>query len=114
MTRRETRLIAWAAVLSCVATISALSLVGVIAEAQETASTPRPPTCMSDEVRERVRGIMIDAIDDALHDHIKTLFGVWMKDERGQPARAEIGARQAIRAHQLSRKSAVDWNPPEC
>ena len=71
--------------------------------------------CVADEeTRERIRNIMIDALDEALHDQIKFLFQVWMKDERGQPDRARVGARAAIKAHQSARKSALEWMPPVC
>ena len=75
----------------------------------------RPEFCVSDEAaRERIRAIMVDALDDALHDQIKLLFEVWMKDDRGQPERAKVGVRQAIKAHQGARKAALEWEPPLC
>src|SRR5262245_45411885 len=70
--------------------------------------------CMDEPTRERIRAIMIDALDEALKDQIKHLFETWMKDERGQPGRAATGARQAIKAHQGARKSALEWMPPPC
>jgi len=73
-----------------------------------------PELCMDEPTRERIRVIMVDALDEALHDHIKTMFEVWMKDERGQPQRAAVGVRQAVRAHQQARKSALEWMPPAC
>jgi hypothetical protein len=87
---------------------------GLMSAAAQNGAEIKATECMTDEARERVRGIMLDAIDDALHDHIKGLFGVWMKDDRGQPSRASVGARQGLRAHQLSRQAVIAWNPPEC
>ncbi len=90
------------------------SLASVPQAQAETSSQSEPIGCMNAETRERIRSIMYDAIDDALHDHIKSLFGVWMKDERGQPSRAGVGARQGVRANLFARKGANDWSPPEC
>jgi hypothetical protein len=39
------------------------------------------------------------AIEDAYMDQIKHLFQVWMKDDKGQPQRALVGARQARKAY---------------
>lgn len=69
---------------------------------------------VDEETRERIRNIMMDALDEALHDQIKTLFIVMLKDERGQPDRAKVGVRQAIKAHQQARQGALDWMPPIC
>jgi len=39
------------------------------------------------------------ALDEAYQAQILHLFGVWMKDETGQPARATKGFQQARRAY---------------
>lgn len=39
------------------------------------------------------------AVDDAYKNQITHLFQTWMKDESGQPKRAETGARQARTAY---------------
>lgn len=80
-----------------------------------SSASSEPITCVADEdTRERIRVIMIDSLDEALHDQIKYLFQIWMKDERGQPDRAKVGARAAIKAHQAARKGALEWMPPVC
>lgn len=79
-----------------------------------TAAEAQQVECLSDEMRERVRVLMIEAIDDALKDQIMHLFETWMKDARDQPRRATIGARQAIRAYIGSREAAKVWSPPRC
>jgi hypothetical protein len=38
------------------------------------------------------------AIEEAYRDQIQHLFQIWMKDDKGQPARALVGAKQARRA----------------
>ena len=74
-----------------------------------------PELCVADEeTKERLRGIMIEALDEGLREHIKNLYIVWMKDERGQPGRARVGVEAAIRAHQIGRKAALEWAPPRC
>lgn len=82
--------------------------------ASETSTPVELPLCMDDETRERIRAIMIEALDEALHDQIKTLFQVWLKDDRGQPDRAKVGVRAAIKAHQGARRGALEWMPPPC
>jgi len=75
----------------------------------------QPELCVADEAsRERIRAIMVDALDDALKDQIMHLFEIWMKDDRGQPDRAKVGVRAAIKAHQGARKAALEWMPQIC
>ncbi len=79
----------------------------------ETAHTPR--YCVTDEeARERIRGFMFSALDQALQDNFEHLFAVWMKDARGQPERARVGVGQAIEAHKQARILATAWVPPIC
>lgn len=73
-----------------------------------------PPCVADEEARERIRGITLQALDEALEEQIKFLFMVWMKDDRGQPDRARVGVSQAVRAHQHARKLAEEWMPPIC
>ena len=48
---------------------------------------------------ERLDELERDALDGAYQTQMAHLFGVWMKDERGQPERAIAGAHQARRAY---------------
>ncbi len=74
-----------------------------------------PITCMPDEEsREVVRAIMQEALAEALREHIKHSFEVWMRDAREQPQRAANGIRQGIRAYVSSRTFVQTWNPPNC
>lgn len=79
--------------------------------ASET-STPVP--CTDEVTRERIRGIMFDALDEALKNHITRLFEVWLKDDTGQPARASTGTRAGITAYLHARKQAETWSPMIC
>lgn len=94
--------------------LAAAAVAWTLVEVLDARSQP-PPTCMpSEEDRERVRAIMMDAIDAAFKDQIMHLFEVWMKDSKDQPTRAVTGARNATRAYVGSRKSVSDWSPPIC
>ena len=76
---------------------------------------PQPIQCVpDDETREKVRAIMLAAMEQALNDHLVRLHEVWMKDDRGQPARATTGAQQGVRAFLAGRAAALKWNPPLC
>ena len=72
------------------------------------------PMCMDEQTREQIRNVMIEALDDALKDHIKHVFEIWLRDERGQPGRARTGVSQGIKAYMGARKGALDWAPPLC
>ena len=74
----------------------------------------RPELCMDGDTRERVRKLMIEALDDGLKQKIEDLFAVWLRDTTGQPARASNGMRTALRAYVDARASAMKFNPPEC
>lgn len=66
------------------------------------------------EDRERLRTLMLEAVDAAFKEQIMHLFEVWMKDDKDQPNRATTGARNATRAYFNARYSALKWNPPIC
>ena len=82
--------------------------------ASET-SQPATVLCVPDtETRDKVRVIMLEAIEQSLREHIVRMHEVWMKDDRGQPGRAQTGARQGIKAYIAGRDGALKWNPPLC
>jgi hypothetical protein len=74
----------------------------------------RPELCMDSDTRERVRKIMLEALDEGLKEKIKDLFDVWLRDSTGQPARAVKGMDNALHAYVGARASAFRFNPPEC
>jgi hypothetical protein len=70
--------------------------------------------CMDEATRERMRAVMLEALDDALKEHVKRVFEVWLRDERGQPDRARTGVRQGIKAWLGAHRGALEWMPPTC
>jgi hypothetical protein len=79
-----------------------------------SAETHPEKPCMDEATRERIRGIMVEALDDALKNQTIHLFEIWLKDERGQPDRARTGVRQALRAYLGARRAVTEWMPPAC
>jgi hypothetical protein len=88
----------------------AISFMLASAESQPAELMP----CMDEETRERIRAVMIEALDSSLRTHIEHVFEIWLRDERGQPERARTGVRQGIRAYLGAKKGAVEWTPPVC
>lgn len=81
----------------------------------EMASAESQPVICADAVmRDKIRSMMFEALDDALKDHIKHMFEVWMKDDRGQPERARNGIVNGVAAYIRATKGAAAWTPMEC
>jgi hypothetical protein len=74
----------------------------------------RPELCMDSDTRERVRKLMIEALDNSLRQKIESLFAVWLRDATDQPRRAQTGMNSALRAYVGARDAAAKFNPPEC
>jgi len=74
----------------------------------------RPELCMDDETRERVRKLMLEALDTAFRERIEKLYEVWLSDATDQPRRAAKGADAAMRAYYHARGAAMKFSPPEC
>jgi len=70
--------------------------------------------CTDQATREKIKGIMLDALDEALKKHIITMFEVWMKDDRGQPERARNGTIAGINAYVKAGQGVANWAPPDC
>ena len=78
-------------------------------------STPvELPICMDEETRERLKGVMTEALDNSLKSHIEHVFEIWLRDSRAQPERARTGVQQGIRAYLQARKGVETWAPPPC
>jgi len=73
-----------------------------------------PPRCMDDELREQVRGLMTQAMNEAFKDHIKHTFDIWMKDPGDQPKRARTGVSMGLDAYMRARANVLSWSPPHC
>jgi hypothetical protein len=116
--RRYYLLIDWphwarAALVIIIAVIIAIALLLFLPDA--SGQTAKSPYCAADEaIRERVRGIMLDALDLALQDQFQHLYLTWLKDSRSQPERARAGVQLAITAHKEARTLASEWLPPLC
>jgi hypothetical protein len=74
----------------------------------------RPELCMDSDTRERVRKIMIEALDNSLRTKVEDLFAVWLRDATDQPRRAQTGMNTALRAYVGARAAAMKFDPPEC
>jgi len=72
------------------------------------------PLCMNAELREKIRHIMLEALDESLKNHIENVFTVWLRDDAGQPGRARTGVKQGVSAYIRSRHGMEKWDPPEC
>jgi Flp pilus assembly protein TadB len=68
--------------------------------------------CMSSEATDRVRVLMLEAVDQAFKDHVMHLFDIWLKDSHAEPVRAQKGIRLGVSAYARSRESALRWQPP--
>jgi hypothetical protein len=68
---------------------------------------------MDDETKEKARAIVLEALDQALKEHVQHMFSVWMRDE-GPPARerARHGARKGLRGYIQARAMVLEWDCP--
>ena len=99
----------WAALLAIVlATIAMLILARIDANSQGST------VCVSEEERDRIKKLSLEAIDNSFRDHIEHLFEIWVRDSASQPARAKVGAKNGISAHIRARRDAENWLPLIC
>lgn len=82
--------------------------------ASETARIVELTPCTDEATRERVRGLMSSALDEALRTHIEDLFKVMLKDDTGQPERARHGVQRGLKAYLRAQKGVEDWSPTLC
>lgn len=68
----------------------------------------------SAEDRERLKGLAIQALDDAFRAQLEHLYEVWMRDSRDQPRRAQTGTSNAIAAWLAARQGVSKFEPPLC
>jgi hypothetical protein len=74
----------------------------------------KPELCMDSDTRERVRALMIEALDNSLRQKVEELFASWLRDATDQPRRAQRGMDAALRAYVGARAAAMKFDPPEC
>lgn len=70
--------------------------------------------CADDKMREKVREIILQGIDQGLRNQTAQAFLIWMKDTTAQPKRALTGLDAAVEAYMKSRENALAWNPHAC
>ena len=98
------------AIAVLIAMIAGALLVALMVRAQ-----PQAILCMPDEAtREKVRQVMMEALDDGIKTHIARTFSVWMASDVDQPRRAANGVRNGLRAYVGARRFVLTWNPPTC
>lgn len=100
-----------AAVVAIIANILMLLIISIA-----NAVSPRPEVakCVTDEAREKIQKLVTDGIDEALKNHTKKMFEVWIQDDTDQPRRAVEGMKSGIRAYIRSRAATLHWEPPVC
>jgi hypothetical protein len=69
---------------------------------------------MTSDSKEKIRGLMLAAIDDAFKSHVEHTYEIWMKDDTGQPGRAAHGVRNGLIAYLRASQAAREWNPRMC
>jgi hypothetical protein len=81
---------------------------------------PPPPKIecvdVDDETRDKVRAIILSALDEALKEQVKRLFTVWMvAEEAPGRARARQGTRLGIRSYITARTTILntEWHCPK-
>ena len=91
---------------------------GLSSESSRKVQLTPPPdivaVCGDDQLREHVRELMLDGLDEALKDRIHHLFDVWMRDDQGQPGRASRGVHQSISAYIRARDGLEKWDLQPC
>jgi hypothetical protein len=102
----------WALVTLIIAILLAIILINVAKEDEAPAMVQ--VDCMDPIERERIREIVLNAVDTGLSEQIQHLFEVWTKDLSDQPKRAQVGTNNALNAHVRARKFALAWDPPRC
>src|SRR5262245_40554407 len=72
------------------------------------------PICMDEETRERLKGVMMEALDNSLKTHIEHVFEIWLRDSRAQPERERTAVQQGVKAYLQARRGVESWAPPPC
>jgi hypothetical protein len=91
-----------------------LLLLGGCTEPQSQTLEIFPNICMDAQTREKIRSLSSDAVDAAFKEHVEQLFINWLKDNRGQPGRAQAGMRRAITFYLHAQTDKQQWSPPSC
>jgi hypothetical protein len=97
-------------------TIAAASLIVALYAMSLYAAPRQEPTivCADEATRERMRGLMVDGLDEALRGQAKVLFENMMRDPSSQPVRARRGMDETATAYLRTYENMRAWNPPTC
>jgi hypothetical protein len=71
-------------------------------------------SCISLEERNRILQMSTRAIDQAFQHHVNNLFSNWVLDAAQQPARAQKGMQNGIKAWLRAQEDAKNWTPQIC
>lgn len=74
-----------------------LAAFGYVTGRWEVEAAPAPAPISLYETR--LIALDREAIDNAYRNKVEQLFGIWLKDETGQPGRAIVGVTQARKAY---------------
>jgi hypothetical protein len=103
-----------AAALTLLTALMMLTATQPTEEAPTVSSVLQFDICMTDREQAYVRALLFGGLDDAMRKHMSQMFGVWMKDGHGQPARARTGLHQGITAYLQVHRNVEAWSPPAC
>jgi hypothetical protein len=72
--------------------------------------------CMSHEMRDKIRGMMLKSVENGFMVHVEHIFNVWLREysSKEEPQRAVTGVNNGIRAYIRAKEGIERWNPPEC
>lgn len=60
--------------------------------------------------KDKIRALVLEAMDQALQEHFRKLFANWISDDLKQPERARNGARRALKIYREAVKLLEEAN----
>ena len=73
-----------------------------------------PMPCFLIQERDRLMQLAHEGVDDAFKEHVKGLFGVWVRDPAEQPKRAMTGMAIGLSAYHRAKANIRAWEPEIC
>jgi hypothetical protein len=92
----------------------ALVIAIVLMMLTETSQGETKVVCMQEEDRDHILRMSLRAVDQGFQHHVNNLFSNWVLDQAQQPARAQKGMQNGIKARLQAQKDAKAWTPPVC
>ena len=96
-------------IVGLVTAIVTLTMIAVLEARSEVRET-----CMSAEMRDRIRGLALEGYDESFKSVAAHLFSVYVRNPDEIPNRAQVGTQKSINAYVRVRELALKWNPPPC